>query len=82
MPLLGLIRSLNRNLTYVRSLKDERNAPWSHREVLMTHVKSEPKLRTGASTWLLLCPTQFSLVEQRRFREDFMYTPLHRFLRL
>ena len=28
----------------------------------MTHVNSEPKLGTGASTRLLLCPTQVSLL--------------------
>ena len=41
MPLLGLTRSLNRNLTHV--------LPWSHREVLMTHVNSERKSGTGSS---------------------------------
>ena len=47
MPLLGLIRSLNRNLTSCPDLGDERNTPRVAIEVLIVHVNTERKFGTG-----------------------------------
>ena len=70
MPLPGLIRSLNRNLTSCPDLVDERNAPRVTIEVLMVHVNTERKFGTGTLIRLFLCLCQVSMVRYIRYQNN------------